>query len=139
VRKEILEATLCSDLIGFHTYDYARHFIQSCAYLLDGIEISANGLYVNAHHAVVGAFPVGIEPDKFEKQLQTTETQTRVRFYLLIPPPHSCLSSLFYCLDQRVDEVLLWQASDHWRRPVGLHKGNTSQAPCSQEAVQPAS
>ena len=30
VREELLKAVLGADLIGFHTYDYARHFISSC-------------------------------------------------------------------------------------------------------------
>jgi trehalose 6-phosphate synthase len=30
VRNEILEGVLHCDLIGFHTYDYARHFLSSC-------------------------------------------------------------------------------------------------------------
>lgn len=34
VRVEILNGVLQSDLIGFHTYDYARHFISSCNRLL---------------------------------------------------------------------------------------------------------
>jgi trehalose-6-phosphate synthase len=101
---------LCSDLVGFHTYDYARHFLQSCAYLLDGIELSANGIYRNTHHTVVGAFPVGIEPEKFEKQLQTPETQTRVRFPTpldstacrQLAPPNLC----FCEPDQRADEII---------------------------------
>jgi len=34
VRNEILEGILHCDLIGFHTYDYARHFLSSCARIL---------------------------------------------------------------------------------------------------------
>ena len=34
VRKEILLGILNCDLIGFHTYDYARHFLSSCTRLL---------------------------------------------------------------------------------------------------------
>ncbi len=30
VREEVLRAVLRADLIGFHTYDYTRHFISSC-------------------------------------------------------------------------------------------------------------
>lgn len=31
VRKALLEGVLHCDLIGFHTYDYARHFLSSCS------------------------------------------------------------------------------------------------------------
>jgi trehalose 6-phosphate synthase len=34
VRNEILSGVLQCDLIGFHTYDYARHFLSSCSRIL---------------------------------------------------------------------------------------------------------
>lgn len=34
VRSELLRGVLQCDLIGFHTYDYARHFLSSCAHIL---------------------------------------------------------------------------------------------------------
>ena len=34
VRDEILLGVLQCDLIGFHTYDYARHFLSSCSRIL---------------------------------------------------------------------------------------------------------
>ncbi|GAB2269866.1 Probable alpha,alpha-trehalose-phosphate synthase [UDP-forming] 9 [Dionaea muscipula] len=34
VRDEILKAFLNSDLIGFHTFDYARHFLACCSRML---------------------------------------------------------------------------------------------------------
>lgn len=34
VRREILLGILNCDLIGFHTYDYARHFLSSVSRLL---------------------------------------------------------------------------------------------------------
>lgn len=34
VRNELLLGVLHCDLIGFHTYDYTRHFLSSCARLL---------------------------------------------------------------------------------------------------------
>lgn len=39
VREEVLKAVLKSDLIGFHTYDYARHFVSACTRIL-GLEVS---------------------------------------------------------------------------------------------------
>ena len=37
VREELLRAVLKADLIGFHTYDYARHFVSACTRIL-GLE-----------------------------------------------------------------------------------------------------
>lgn len=34
VRDDLLEGILHCDLIGFHTYDYARHFLSSCSRIL---------------------------------------------------------------------------------------------------------
>ena len=34
VRKEILLGVLGSDLVAFHTYDYAKHFLRSCSKIL---------------------------------------------------------------------------------------------------------
>jgi trehalose 6-phosphate synthase len=34
VRSELLRGLLHCHLIGFHTYDYARHFLSSCAHIL---------------------------------------------------------------------------------------------------------
>ncbi|CAN0156188.1 unnamed protein product [Discosporangium mesarthrocarpum] len=36
-REEILEGVLSSDMIGFQTYDYARHFLSTVESLLDAI------------------------------------------------------------------------------------------------------
>lgn len=46
VREEVLRATLKADLIGFHTYDYARHFISSCTRIL-GLEGTPEGVEDN--------------------------------------------------------------------------------------------
>ncbi|GEM12763.1 alpha,alpha-trehalose-phosphate synthase, glycosyltransferase family 20 protein [Rhodotorula toruloides] len=61
VRREILLGILNCDLIGFHTYDYARHFISSCSRLL-GLKCTPNRIELVGRHASVGTFPIGIEP-----------------------------------------------------------------------------
>lgn len=50
VREEVLRATLRADLIGFHTYDYARHFISSCTRIL-GLEGTPEGVEDNGRWA----------------------------------------------------------------------------------------
>ena len=39
VREEVLRAVLRADLIGFHTYDYARHFVSAGTRIL-GLEVT---------------------------------------------------------------------------------------------------
>lgn len=64
VRREILLGILYSDLIGFHTYDYARHFLSSCTRIL-GLPTMPNGVEFEGRLAHVGTFPIGIDPDSF--------------------------------------------------------------------------
>jgi trehalose-6-phosphate synthase len=64
VRREILLGILHCDLIGFHTYDYARHFLSSCTRVL-GIPTLPNGLEFEGRYAHVGTYPIGIDPGQF--------------------------------------------------------------------------
>jgi len=63
-RAEILEGLLGSDLIGFHTYDYERHFLSSVRRLL-GLEVSFNDIYLENRIIKVDSFPMGIDYKKF--------------------------------------------------------------------------
>ncbi|WP_075590266.1 bifunctional alpha,alpha-trehalose-phosphate synthase (UDP-forming)/trehalose-phosphatase [Labilibacter marinus] len=65
-RKEIIQGMLGADLIGFHTYDYERHFF-SCVRRLFGYEISFNQIYVEERIILADSFPMGIDYDKFIK------------------------------------------------------------------------
>ena len=64
VRKEILLGVLHCDLIGFHTYDYARHFLSSCTRIL-GLRTMPNGVEFEGRKVQVGTYPIGIDPQKF--------------------------------------------------------------------------
>lgn len=77
VRNEILEGVLHCDLVGFHTYDYARHFLSSCARIL-GLATTPNGVEYQGKLVTVGAFPIGIDPDKFESGLKEPDVKRRI-------------------------------------------------------------
>jgi trehalose 6-phosphate synthase/phosphatase len=64
-RNELLQGILGADLIGFHTFDYERHFF-SCVRRLLGYEITLNKINTPSHLVLVDAFPMGIDYDKFE-------------------------------------------------------------------------
>ncbi|MFC4219845.1 bifunctional alpha,alpha-trehalose-phosphate synthase (UDP-forming)/trehalose-phosphatase [Flagellimonas marina] len=64
-REEILEGLLGSDLIGFHTYDYERHFLSSVRRLL-GLEVSFNEIFMENRVIKVDSFPMGIDYKKFK-------------------------------------------------------------------------
>ena len=63
-REEVLWGLLGSDLIGFHTYDYERHFLSSVRRLL-GLEVSFNDIFVENRVVKVDSFPMGIDYKKF--------------------------------------------------------------------------
>lgn len=77
VRKEVLLGVVASDLIGFHTYDYARHFLSSCTRIL-GLASVPNGVEYEGRLANVGTFPIGIDPNKFEEALKSESVQKRI-------------------------------------------------------------
>ncbi|MGD9993986.1 MAG: bifunctional alpha,alpha-trehalose-phosphate synthase (UDP-forming)/trehalose-phosphatase [Salinivirgaceae bacterium] len=66
-RLEIVNGILGADLIGFHTFDYARHFISSVKRLL-GYEVDFNKISVGNRHVYIDVFPMGIDYKKFEQR-----------------------------------------------------------------------
>nr|QOX06485.1 trehalose-6-phosphate synthase 4 [Gracilariopsis lemaneiformis] len=77
VRNYILQGVLAADLIGFHTYDYARHFLSVCTRIL-GLEASPKGVTLKDHFANVGIFPIGIDPNTWTEKLRTTSVKERI-------------------------------------------------------------
>ncbi len=65
-KKEILEGVLGSDLIGFHTYDYANYFLDSVR-RINGIENSMGLIHDNDRMIKVDAYPMGINYDLFSE------------------------------------------------------------------------
>lgn len=78
MRREILLGVLYCDLIGFHTYDYARHFLSSCTRIL-GLSTMPNGVEFEGRLAHVGTFPIGIEPNSFIEVSLTTRDSSCLR------------------------------------------------------------
>ena len=64
-RVELLEGLLGADLIGYHTYDYERHFLSSVRRLL-GLDVSFNEVYLENRVIKVDSFPMGIDYKKFK-------------------------------------------------------------------------
>ncbi|MGD8627485.1 MAG: bifunctional alpha,alpha-trehalose-phosphate synthase (UDP-forming)/trehalose-phosphatase [bacterium] len=59
-RREILEGILGADLVGFHTYDYVRHFDESVRRVC-GYEHNFGFISVGSRTVRVDAFPMGID------------------------------------------------------------------------------
>lgn len=77
VRTEILQGLLGCDLIGFHTYDYARHFLSSVERILN-LPTSPRGIRFENRDITVGAYPIGIDVDKFINGLEKDSVKERV-------------------------------------------------------------
>ncbi|MGD9931500.1 MAG: bifunctional alpha,alpha-trehalose-phosphate synthase (UDP-forming)/trehalose-phosphatase [Mangrovibacterium sp.] len=68
-RKELIKGMLGADLIGFHTYDYERHFFSSVRRLL-GYEVSFNQIHMEDRIIMADAFPMGIDYTKFSSKAE---------------------------------------------------------------------
>ena len=70
----ILKGLLGADLIGFHTHDYAQHFLKSVRRRL-GYDISLNTVTAENVYARADAFPISIDFNKFHDAVLLPETE----------------------------------------------------------------
>ncbi|HVO95748.1 MAG TPA: bifunctional alpha,alpha-trehalose-phosphate synthase (UDP-forming)/trehalose-phosphatase [Terriglobales bacterium] len=73
-RREILEGMLGADLVGFHTYEYAHHFLQGVLRIL-GYEHHLGEILSSDHPVKVDTFPMGIDFEKFAAAAVDGEVQ----------------------------------------------------------------
>lgn len=101
-RKEIIEGMLGADLIGFHTYDYERHFFSSVRRIL-GLEIHFNQIHTENRIILADAFPMGIDYDKFHQASiearqrlahEKSELQLELDKYFLMSPDRKLVLSI---------------------------------------------
>ncbi|KAF9619528.1 hypothetical protein IFM89_007276 [Coptis chinensis] len=81
VRDELLRALLNSDLIGFHTFDYARHFLSCCSRML-GLGYQSKRGYIGLEYygrtVSIKILPVGIHMGQLKSVMNLPETESRV-------------------------------------------------------------
>jgi trehalose 6-phosphate synthase/phosphatase len=63
-KKQLLQGVMGADLIGFHTYDYVQHFLQSVKMLL-GVDSYFHNLQYQDRLVRIDLFPIGIDYNKF--------------------------------------------------------------------------
>lgn len=68
-REPILQGMLGADLIGFHTYDYVRHFL-SCVRRIFGYDTVFNRIRIGERTLKVDAFPRGINSERFRAKAE---------------------------------------------------------------------
>ncbi|KAL8157632.1 alpha,alpha-trehalose-phosphate synthase [UDP-forming] 6-like [Apium graveolens] len=81
IREELLRALLNSDLIGFHTFDYARHFLSCCSRML-GLSYESKRGYIGLEYygrtVSIKILPVGIHMSQLQSVLNLPETEAKV-------------------------------------------------------------
>jgi trehalose 6-phosphate synthase/phosphatase len=93
-RQEILEGMLGADLVGFHSYDYERHF-NSCVRRLFGYDYELNQINLGHRIIRVDSFPMGIDYQKYHEaalEIEKTKNHKKAkvqedieRFHQLMP------------------------------------------------------
>ncbi|KAJ8771852.1 hypothetical protein K2173_027029 [Erythroxylum novogranatense] len=82
IRDEILKALLNADLLGFHTFDYARHFLSCCSRML-GLDYESKrghiGLEYFGRTIYVKILPVGIHLGRLESALNHPSSSIKVK------------------------------------------------------------
>ena len=63
-REDLLKGMLGASLIGFHTYDYVQHFLNSVRRIL-GYPVRFNEITIDHHLVKVDSFPMGIDYKSF--------------------------------------------------------------------------
>lgn len=56
-----------ADLVGFQTYSFARHFLQTCSRILS-LDTTPSGIQMDSHYVSIGIFPIGIDIDTLNKK-----------------------------------------------------------------------
>ena len=74
-RNEILSGILGADLVGFHTYDYVRHFLSSVCRIAGFEHHTLGQLTVGNRLVKVDAFPMGIDYQKYSQASQKPQVQ----------------------------------------------------------------
>ncbi|MEW6172369.1 MAG: bifunctional alpha,alpha-trehalose-phosphate synthase (UDP-forming)/trehalose-phosphatase [Bacillota bacterium] len=77
-RREILAGLLGADLIGFHTYDYVRHFLSSVLHLL-GYDHKMGEITTRDGVVKVDSFPMGIDYDRFSQAVYEVKVQKEAK------------------------------------------------------------
>lgn len=65
-RTDVLNGLLGADLVGFHTLEYARHFVSAASRLL-GFDSRGEDVLCGDRLVKVGAFPLGIDTEVVER------------------------------------------------------------------------
>ncbi len=92
-REEILNGLLGADLIGFHTYDYVRHFLSSVCRIV-GLEHTLGKLHVHNRIVRVDAFPMGIAYERYAQAATEPDVKNEMERMLKKTGKHKIIISI---------------------------------------------
>jgi hypothetical protein len=82
VRDDLVRALLNVDLVSFHTFDYTRHFLTACSWLL-GLDYQSKRGYIGIEYygrtVTVKILPVRIDMGQLRSVVSAPETEDAVR------------------------------------------------------------
>lgn len=79
-RDELLQGLLGANLVGFHTYDYVRHFLSSVMRAL-GHENNLGIIQLEDRVVQADAFPIGIDYKKFAKSQRSRSVKKMIQSF----------------------------------------------------------
>jgi trehalose 6-phosphate synthase/phosphatase len=84
-REDLIRGILSADHIGFHLYEYARHFRSVCHRLLGyNSEMSPSGtltVYVDGREVAITCMHVGVDLPRLQLALTSETFENEVRFW----------------------------------------------------------
>lgn len=103
-RNDLLEGMLGADLIGFHTFDYQRHFLSSVKRILR-YDVDFNRVNLGSREVVVNTFPMGIDYNKFSNaakfhKQQKKSQQSELKIQLNLHKKSTDKSKLILSIDR---------------------------------------
>jgi len=82
-RLDLMRGIISADIIGFHTYDYARHFISSAKRLLnlefETLEGGSLGVLYNGRRVELQVNHVGVQSDKISELAYSPAVQSQAK------------------------------------------------------------
>ena len=83
-RVEMVEGILNADVVGFHSFDHARHFLTACQRLCGFVHQSKQGtlgVNVNGRNVMISVSHIGVERNHLKQTAESKETQALVCQY----------------------------------------------------------
>jgi len=81
-RVEMVDGILNADVVGFHSFDHARHFLTACQRLCGFVHQSKQGtlgVNVNGRNVMISVSHIGVERNHLKQTAESEETQLLVR------------------------------------------------------------